>query len=156
MASLTSDIWQVVSDRRRSSDSFTESCPGRDDHVSSASYWIQDKIRRSLMGPIYRILPNKCACLNKRAPNFWFYLATSQKLLKRSESNFEHTMLRYSRLHTSNFIEIRQGWGFVLCLRTWHFYLAKYGSILWNNHHSINDSRHLLSDNQSWTDSGQW
>ncbi len=33
----------------------------------------------------YRILPYKRACLNKRAPNFWFYLAISQKLLNWSQ-----------------------------------------------------------------------
>ena len=45
---------------------------------------------------MYRILPNKWACLNNRTPNFWLHLATSQKPLNQSESNFQQLLLRYS------------------------------------------------------------
>ena len=38
----------------------------------------------------YHILSNKQARLNKSAPNFWFWLAISQKLLDLSESYFQH------------------------------------------------------------------
>ena len=54
----------------------------------------------------YHILLNKRTCLNKQAPNFWIYLAISQKPLNRSESNFQHLLLRYSRVHAVSFIEI--------------------------------------------------
>ncbi len=54
----------------------------------------------------YRILPNKCTCLNKRTPNFWFSLAISQKLLSRSWRYFQHIILRYSGVHLTNFIEM--------------------------------------------------
>ena len=45
-------------------------------------------------------------------PNFWLYLAISQKLLNQSWSNFQHLMSRYSGVGTANFIVIRQGRGF--------------------------------------------
>ena len=62
-------------------------------------------------------------------------MAISQKLLNRSQSNFEHLLSRYSRCHIVNFIEIIQGWGFVLCLRARRLYSAKYG-----NSHSVFES----------------
>ena len=34
---------------------------------------------------------------------------------------------RYSRVQTANFVEIGQGLGFILCLRTWRVYSALYG-----------------------------
>ncbi len=43
----------------------------------------------------YCVLPNKHACLNKRASDFWIWLAVSQKILNRSHSNFEHLLSRY-------------------------------------------------------------
>ena len=36
----------------------------------------------------YHILPNKCSCLYKRAPDFWLQLAISQKPLNPSHSEF--------------------------------------------------------------------
>ncbi len=61
-------------------------------------------------------------------PVFRLRLAISQNLLNRSESNFQHLM--YSLIHPVSLIEIRQGYGFVFCLRAWRIYSAKYG--MWN------------------------
>ena len=69
----------------------------------------------------YRTLPNKYT------PDFLLYLAISQKLLNRSQSSFQHSMLRDARVHTVIFMEIRQGYGFIFCLRARRVYLAKYG-----------------------------
>ena len=52
---------------------------------------------------IYRILPSTCTCLNKRAPNFWIWLAISQKLINWSESSFKLLKLRHSRVHTASY-----------------------------------------------------
>ena len=40
-------------------------------------------------------------------------------------------MLEYSGVHTVNFFAIRQGLGFVFCLRAWCVYSAKYGICKW-------------------------
>ncbi len=43
-------------------------------------------------------------------PDFWLWLAISQKLLNPSELYFQHLNVRYYRVHPVSFIEI-QGWG---------------------------------------------
>ena len=95
-------------------------CPGCESNVFSC--WIFT----------HQILPNKYACLNKCAPplNFWLYLAISQKRLNRFWSTFQHLTLKYSGVHTIDFIEIQQGWGLVFCLCAWHVYSVKH-SISW-------------------------
>ena len=87
----------------------------------------------------YRILPNKRTCLNKHAPEFWIYLAITQTLLNRSQSNFQHIMLGYSGAHKVNFIGIRQGSAFVFCLCARSVYSAKYGR------HVINPLLHIMT-----------
>ena len=52
---------------------------------------------------VHRILLNKHACLSKRTPDFWLHLTISLKPLNRSESNFQHLVLRYSWVHTAKF-----------------------------------------------------
>ncbi len=47
----------------------------------------------------YRISPNKCAGLNKHTPDFWLWLAISQKLFNWSESYFQHVKCRYLCVH---------------------------------------------------------
>ena len=59
--------------------------------------------------PSYHISPNKYACLNKWTPDFWFWLAISQKLLNRSVSRLQHLKARFSSVGPASFIEIRQG-----------------------------------------------
>ncbi len=59
-------------------------------------------------------------------PMYLRLLTISQKLLHRSQSNLQHLMLMYSGGHPVNFIEIRQGWGFVFCLHARLVYSAKY------------------------------
>ena len=68
--------------------------------------FIPSQISRSVTAK-YRILPNKHACLIKRAPDVWFHPALSQKLLNWSVSNFQHLMSRYLRVPTGNESEIR-------------------------------------------------
>ena len=83
------------------------SCPDREQFVLG---WVStlSVSYQQYMVYVYGILPNKCAFLNKRAPDFWLWLDISQKLLNRSQSNFEYSLLRYPRVHIVNFIEIRQ------------------------------------------------
>ena len=57
-------------------------------------------------GTIFRRI-NTPAWIN--APlDFWLWLVLSQKLLNRSESNFQHLNLRYSVVHPTSLIEIKQ------------------------------------------------
>ncbi len=65
-----------------------------------------------------RILPNKCTCLNKCKPGFWFWLAISQKLLSWYESSFQPSKLTHRGVRPANFIERR----FVFCLCTQRVY----------------------------------
>ena len=78
---------------------------------------------------IYRILLNKCACLNKHSSRLLTVPVHISKLFSWSHSNFQHSMLRYLLVYTINFIEIRQGWRVVFCLRVRRIYSVKYGSI---------------------------
>ena len=57
----------------------------------------------------FRIVSNKHVRLNKCTPNFWIWLAISEKLLNRSESYFLHLNLRNMGVHILSFIETRQG-----------------------------------------------
>ncbi len=57
----------------------------------------------------YHILPNKHACLNKRAPDLWLWLAISQTLLNPSESYCQHLNFGYAGVDIARFIEIREG-----------------------------------------------
>ena len=59
----------------------------------------------------YCILPNKRACLNKRTPDFLFWLVISEKFLIQSESSFQHLTLTYSMVHTASFIQSDKGEG---------------------------------------------
>ena len=83
------------------------------------------KIYRQLLS-VYRILPNKRACLNKCSPNFFLWSGYISIWLNWSESYFQHIKFRYSGVHPATFIEIRPGWGFIFCLRARRVYSATY------------------------------
>ena len=72
-----------------------------------------------------RILSNRRACLNKRAPDFWFWL-----YLKNYLTNVNHIFsLQCSGTeYTAMFIEIRQGYGFIFCLRAQRLYSLNYSN----------------------------
>ena len=57
---------------------------------------------------IYDIVPKKHTCLNKRAMDFEFLAAVTQKLLELSKPNLDDIKLRYSRVQGASFIEIGQ------------------------------------------------
>ncbi len=77
--------------------------------------------------------------------NFLLSLAISQELSNRSKSYFRHLLLRYSGVNTASFMEIRQGFGFVFCLRARRVYLAKYGISPYIRHYWKDEVKHMES-----------